>query len=241
MNPHRRAVLIGGAASLTVLSTRLEAQQPEVVVGALYPLSGASAQIGIDAKQAFETALDIVNNVQDLDLPLAKTAGLPGLGGAKLRLVYADHLGDPQTGRAEAERLITQDKVAAVIGCYHSAVSATASQTAERYGVPFMCADSSSPNLQRRGLKFFFRASPHDEMFSQAMFDMLDSLRKKGRPSRRLPCSMRTPSSAPIRRTCSSSSPRIAAIRCSPTSNIAPIPPRSPRRCSSSRPRMPTC
>jgi len=180
MNLHRRAVLIGGAASLTALSTRLNAQQQEVVVGALYPLSGANAQIGIDAKQAFETALDIVNNVHDLDLPLAKTAGLPGLNGAKLRLVYADHQGDPQTGRAEAERLITQDKVAAVIGCYHSAVSAAASQTAERYGMPFMCADSSSPNLQRRGLKFFFRASPHDEMFSQAMFDMLDNLRKKG-------------------------------------------------------------
>src|SRR6266516_4770264 len=158
MHLHRRAVLIGGAASLTALSTRLDAQQSEVVVGALYPLSGASAQIGIDAKQAFETALDIVNASHDLDLPLAKTAGLPGLGGAKVRLVYADHLGDPQTGRAEAERLITQDKVAAVIGCYHSAVSATASQTAERYGVPFMCADSSSPNLQRRSLKFFFRA-----------------------------------------------------------------------------------
>jgi len=180
MNLHRRAVLIGGAASLTALSTRLNAQQQEVVVGALYPLSGANAQIGIDAKQAFETALDVVNNAHDLDLPLAKTAGLPGLNGAKVRLVYADHQGDPQTGRAEAERLITQDKVAAVIGCYHSAVSAAASQTAERYGVPLMCADSSSPNLQRRGLKFFFRASPHDEMFSQAMFDMFDNLRKKG-------------------------------------------------------------
>jgi branched-chain amino acid transport system substrate-binding protein len=179
MNLHRRAVLIGGAASLTALAARVEAQQPEVVVGALYPLSGANAQIGIDAKQAFETALDVVNNARDLDLPLAKTAGLPGLNGAKVRVVYADHQGDPQTGRAEAERLITQDKVVAVIGCYHSAVSATASQTAERYGVPFMCADSSSPNLQRRGLKFFFRASPHDEMFSQAMFDMFDNLRKK--------------------------------------------------------------
>ena len=180
MNLHRRALLIGGAASLTALSTGLRAQQQEVVIGALYPLSGASAQIGIDAKHAFETALDIVNNGHDIDLPLAKTAGLSGLGGAKIRIAYADHQGDPQTGRAEAERLITQDKVAAVLGCYHSAVSATASQTAERYGVPFMCADSSSPNLQRRGLKFFFRASPHDEMFSQAMFDMLDDLRKKG-------------------------------------------------------------
>src|SRR5262249_15632964 len=74
-----------------------------------------------------------------------------------------------------------QDKVAAVVGAYHSAVSATVSQTCERYGVPFVCADSSSPSLHRRGLKFFFRASPHDEMFSTAMFDFLDGLRKKGK------------------------------------------------------------
>jgi branched-chain amino acid transport system substrate-binding protein len=180
MKLDRRALLLGSAAAFSALSTRVSAQQKEVVVGAVYPLSGASAQIGIDAKQAFETALDIVNNTHDLDLPLAKTAGLPGLGGAKLRISYADHQGDPQTGRAESERLITQENIAALIGCYHSAVSATASQTAERYAVPFMCADSSSPSLQRRGLKFFFRASPHDEMFSQAMFDLLDTLRKKG-------------------------------------------------------------
>src|SRR2546423_9284169 len=97
MKLHRRAVLIGGAASLTALSTRLGAQQQELLVGALYPLSGASAQIGIDAKQAFETALDIVNNVQDLDLPLAKTAGLPWLGGAKIRSAYAGHQRHPHT------------------------------------------------------------------------------------------------------------------------------------------------
>ena len=118
MDLHRRAVLIGGVASLTALSARLDAQQQEVVVGALYPLSGANAQIGIDAKQAFETALDIVNSSHELDLPLAKTAGLPGLGGSKVRIVYADHQSDPQKGRAEAERIITQDKVSALIGTY---------------------------------------------------------------------------------------------------------------------------
>ena len=68
-----------------------------------------------------------------------------------------------------------------MIGSYHSAVSATASQIRLRSATQFpSCARiSSSPNLQRRGLKFFFRASPHDEMFSQAMFDMFDNLRKK--------------------------------------------------------------
>jgi branched-chain amino acid transport system substrate-binding protein len=183
MSTTRRELLIGGAASLTALSLGLPARAAqEIVVGAVYPLSGASAQIGVDAQHALATVLDIVNKKADLDLPMAKEEGLTGLGGASLKLVFADHQGDPQKGRAEAERLITQDKVVALIGCYHSAVTATVSQTAERYGVPFVCADSSSPSLHRRGLKFFFRPSAHDEMFSQAMFDFLDGMKKKGEP-----------------------------------------------------------
>ena len=177
----RRSFVGGTALTAASLSSGLHAQTSEVVIGALYPLSGASAQIGVDAKTAFESALEIVNAAHaDMDLPLAKDPGLAGLGGAKIRMVYADHQGDPQKGRAEAERLITQDKVSALIGSYQSAVAATISQTAERYGVPFMSADNSSPSLHRRGLKYFFRAAAHDEMFSIVMFDFLDSLKKKG-------------------------------------------------------------
>jgi branched-chain amino acid transport system substrate-binding protein len=179
MKIDRRAVLIGSTAS--VFATGLRAQQPsEVVIGVIYPFSGASAQIGVDAQHAFNTAADIINSVYDLDLPLAKTSGLPGLGGAKVRLVFADHQADPQKGRAEAERLITQEKVAAIVGTYQSAVAVTVSETCERYEVPFMSADNSSPSLQRRGLKFYFRASAHDEMFSTAMFDFFDALKAKG-------------------------------------------------------------
>jgi branched-chain amino acid transport system substrate-binding protein len=54
------------------------------------------------------------------------------------------------------------------------------SQTCERYQVPFISADNSSPSLHRRGLKYYFRAAPHDEMFSKAMFDFFDDMKKKG-------------------------------------------------------------
>jgi branched-chain amino acid transport system substrate-binding protein len=150
------------------------------VVGALYPLSGASAASGVDARHALETAVDVINTAMDLDLPLAKSTGLAGLGGAKVTVVYADHQGDPQKGRAEAERLITQTNVAALIGVYQSSVAATVSQTAERYAVPFLSAENSSPSLHRRGLKFFFRAAAHDEMFTKAMFDFFDALKRNG-------------------------------------------------------------
>jgi branched-chain amino acid transport system substrate-binding protein len=180
MNISRRDVLLGATASAALLPVTARAQTSEVVIGVIYPLSGSSAQIGVDAQKAFETAADIINKNYDFKLPLAKGEGLPGLGGAKVRLVFADHQADPQKGRAEAERLITQEKVCAVIGTYQSAVAVTVSQTCERYQIPFLSADNSSPSLHRRGLKFYFRAAPHDEMFSKAMFDFFDAMKKKG-------------------------------------------------------------
>jgi branched-chain amino acid transport system substrate-binding protein len=184
---NRRQLLMSGAsllssAALSGLARPAIAQaSQDVVIGVLFPMSGANAQIGVDARHAMETAADIINNSHDLDLPTARNAGLAGLGNARIKLIFADHQSDPQKGRAEAERLITQEKVCALIGCYLSSVSSTVSAVAERYGLPFLCADSSSPSLARRGLKFFFRPAAQDEMFSAAMFDFLDAQKAKGK------------------------------------------------------------
>lgn len=171
--------LLASAALSAALALPAYAQVSEVVIGVIEPMSGAGAQTGIDAKAAMETALEIINEDIDIGLPLGPGAGLPKLGGAKIKLVFADHQADPQKGRAEAERLITENKVSAIIGAYHSAVAAVVSQVAERYQVPFLAADSSSPSLHRRNLKWFFRTSAHDEMFSQAMFDFYKDMKEK--------------------------------------------------------------
>ena len=180
MTISRRNVLLGATAAAALGPMAARAQTSEVAIGVIYPLSGSSAAIGVDAQHAFNTAAEIINKNYDFALPLAKGEGLSGLGGAKVRLVFADHQADPQKGRAETERLITQEKVCAVVGTYQSAVAVTVSQTCERYGIPFISADNSSPSLHRRGLKYYFRASPHDEMFSTAMFDFFDAMKKKG-------------------------------------------------------------
>jgi branched-chain amino acid transport system substrate-binding protein len=180
MTISRRDVLLGATAAAALAPIAARAEATDVPIGIIYPFSGASAQIGVDAQKSYETAAEIINKKYDFDLPLARDEGLPGLGGAKIRLVFADHQADPQKGRAEAERLITQEKVCAIIGSYQSAVAVTISQICERYQIPFISADNSSPSLHRRGLKFYFRASPHDEMFSGAMFDFFDAMKKKG-------------------------------------------------------------
>jgi branched-chain amino acid transport system substrate-binding protein len=155
------------------------AQVKEVVIGVLYPMTGPVAQIGIDNRNIINVAVDIINNGANINLPLAKTKGLPRLGGAKVRVVFVDHQGKPDLGLTEAERLITQEKVHALFGAYFSSVTNTASQVAERMGIPFVNGDSSSPALTERGFKWFFRTSPHDGHFSLVMFDFMKDLEKK--------------------------------------------------------------
>jgi branched-chain amino acid transport system substrate-binding protein len=156
------------------------AQPKDIVIGVVYPMSGPSGQAGADNKPVFEIAAELVNGTADLAFPFyQRLKGMPGLKGAKVRLLFADHQGKPEVGQAEAERMITQEKVAALVCCWHSNVTAVASQVAERHGVPFLNAESSSPGLTARGFKWFFRTSPHDGHFTQVMFDFFREFQAK--------------------------------------------------------------
>ena len=155
------------------------AQQKVIKIGALYPLTGNLAATGMDCKRGVDLAVEIINGKYDLNLPLAKTEGLPNLDGAKIEIIYADTKGDPKNGLAEAERLVTQEHVVALIGAYQSAVTKTGSQAAERLKIPFVCSDSTSPTLTERDFKYFFRVSPHDGTMARNQFEFLKDLEKK--------------------------------------------------------------
>src|SRR5450755_4824871 len=149
-----------GIALLFSLSRPALAQE-EIRIGVIYPLTGAAASTGLELKNALELAADLINNgTKGLNLPLTTTGGLPNLKGAKIKLIFGDHQGNPQTGATEAERLISQEKVVALVCCYFSNVTNTASQVAERNGIPFVNPESSSATLTQRGFKWFFRTTP---------------------------------------------------------------------------------
>src|SRR6185369_17516367 len=170
------AMLISGLG----LSVAVHAQQ-EIRIGVIYPLTGPAASVGGELRNALELAADVINNGAKgiPDLPFSAGKGLPNLKGAKIKLVFADHQANPQTGATEAERLITQEKVVAIVGAYNSAVTATASQVAERAGVPFLNPESSSATLTQRNFKWFFRTTPHDDLFVHNAFDFLRELEAK--------------------------------------------------------------
>ncbi len=178
----RRTLIQAIGATMLGMGFGARAQSAaEVKIGVIYPLTGPGAAVGAELRSALELAVDIINNGAPgiTELPFAAGKGLPGLKGAKIRLVFADHQANPQTGATEAERLITQEKVVAIVGAYNSAVTATASQVAERAGIPFLNPESSSASLTARGFKWFFRTTPHDDLFVHNAFEFLRELEAK--------------------------------------------------------------
>jgi branched-chain amino acid transport system substrate-binding protein len=154
------------------------AQEKIIKIGTIFPLTGPVALAGQRCKAAVETAVEIINNKHpNIKVPLAAQAGV--LGGYKFVLVHTDSQGKPDVGKAEAERLINQEGVWAIIGAYNSSVSMPASMVAERAKKIFMCGASSSAALtQRKEMKYFFRTASTDEIESQEFIDVLQWLNK---------------------------------------------------------------
>ena len=155
------------------------AADDEIVVGSILPLTGALAPTGAALKTAQELARDLVNGRAHYPVIMTGTNGLPNKHHRKLKLIFADSQGKPDQAKTVAEALITQDHVVALIGTYASSTTQTASQVAERYGIPFLCPDSSSATLHERGYKWFFRTTPHDGTFAQNLFDFANEMKKK--------------------------------------------------------------
>src|SRR5215468_10186435 len=154
-----------------------------VKIGILFPLTGNAAAAGQASKAAVEVAADIVNNAHPElgDLPLAKTAGLPNAGGAKLELTFVDHQGNPSLAQQLATRLITQDKVHVLMGAYQSSCSFTATAVAERYGIPFMVGESAALNITGRGFKWVFRGTPIASDYAATYMRFFADMIKQGR------------------------------------------------------------
>ena len=169
------SVVLLVAAALLVPSP-VQAEK-EIKIGVLYPLTGGAAAAGRELRAGAELAAEIANNVMsDISMDMAKNAGIQSMGGAKITLIIKDHEGNPTLGADLAKKLILDDKVDGLLGCYHSSVTKTVSAVAEQYGVPMINGSSTSPALTEREFKWFWRTTPHDTWFTKDLFELLKGL-----------------------------------------------------------------
>jgi branched-chain amino acid transport system substrate-binding protein len=148
-----------------------------IKIGVIYPLTGGAAAAGRELRAGAELAAEIANNVMsDINMSMAKNAGIRGLGGTKIELIFKDHEGNPTLGADLAKKLILDDKVDGLLGCYHSSVTKTVSAVAEQHGIPMINGTSTSPPLTQRGFKWFWRTTPHDKWFTKDLFELMQGL-----------------------------------------------------------------
>jgi branched-chain amino acid transport system substrate-binding protein len=149
----------------------------EIKIGVIYPLTGGAAAAGRELRAGAELASEIANGVMpNLPMTMAKNSGIKSLGGAKIKLIFKDHEANPTLGADLAKKLILDDKVHGILGCYHSSVTKTVSAVCEQYGVPMINGSSTSPALTKRGFKWFWRTTPHDKWFTKDLFELLKGL-----------------------------------------------------------------
>lgn len=125
-----------------LLATAAAAQAQDVTIGAVLPLTGASASIGEDQRRGIELATEHVN-----------AAG--GVLGRKLRVIIEDSGGRAPTALDGVKKLVTVDKVPVVLGEYSSGITIPTAQYVIKEGASHLNIGSSSPRVRDIGAGSF--------------------------------------------------------------------------------------
>jgi len=107
-----------------------------IVVGVMYPISGANADAGGRCKTATEIALKEVND-----------AG--GVYGRPLEVIFYDDESQPTVAVANAEKLCVQDKVDIITGTYNSSCALAYLPITAREKVPVIITVAASKAITR--------------------------------------------------------------------------------------------
>ncbi|MFG1373482.1 ABC transporter substrate-binding protein [Xanthobacter oligotrophicus] len=164
--------ILGGTLAFAAAAIGMapaHAQPQDVTVGFVLPLSGGSATIGNQTKLGAQVAAEQIN----------AAGGIASLGGAKLKLIFADSQSKPDIGASETERLIQRESVALLVGAYNSAVTFPASEVAERYKTPWIVTGAVKDEITERGFKYVFRPNNKATYDAREQLDAMDLLKKE--------------------------------------------------------------
>jgi branched-chain amino acid transport system substrate-binding protein len=145
-------VLPGALAGLTLLGLAACERRPgaatdtggDIVIGMYGSLTGDGASFGQSSREGTELAVDEINNAGGI------------LGGRKFTLLVEDDQSRPEEASNAVTKLITQDKVAAVLGEVASRRSLAAAPIAQKYKIPMITPASTNERVTDVG-DYIFR------------------------------------------------------------------------------------
>lgn len=154
-----------------------DGSQPEVVkVGVILPLTGPLAQEGNQNLAGIEFATKEIN----------ENGGIEALGGAKIELIVEDNQHKPEVTIAAANRLVTREDVALIVGSYASSTTVVQAAEHERLQVPLVVPVALSDAITESGFKYTVRVSPKASWAARDAVEYLDDLESQGVPADRI-------------------------------------------------------
>ncbi len=143
---------------LASLPLPADAQTP-IKIGASMSVTGTYAKPGSYQKEGYDVCIDELN-------------GKGGLLGRKVELVIYDDQSQPATAVKLYEKLITEDKVDAVMGPYSSAVSEAVANVTEKYKKVMVAPLAATTSIFKKGRKYIFMVITPAENYLDGLIDM---------------------------------------------------------------------
>ena len=118
------------------------ASEDVILIGEYGSMTGETATFGLSTHAGIELALEEAN-----------AAG--GINGKQIKIISYDDRGDTGEAGTVVTRLITSDKVVAILGEVASSLSLAAGRVAQQYGVPMISPASTNPAVTEIGPMVF--------------------------------------------------------------------------------------
>lgn len=132
------------AASMFVFSCTKKTNENEILIGSYSSNTGATATFGVFQLHGTEMAIEEIN-----------AAG--GINGKKIKHINYDNKSDADETLAVVNRLISQDKVVAILGEATSGRSKIGAQVAQQNKIPMLSSSATNPDVTKVG-NYIFRA-----------------------------------------------------------------------------------
>jgi branched-chain amino acid transport system substrate-binding protein len=150
---------VGAIALLALAGSTGSLAQAPIKIGASLSLTGTYAQPGSYQREGYELCQDHLN---------AKG----GILGRKVEFVFYDDQSMPATGVRLYEKLITEDKVDAVMGPYSSPITEAVANVSEKYQKVMVSPLAATTSIFKKGRKYIFMVISPAEAYLDGLVDM---------------------------------------------------------------------
>ncbi len=165
MTMKRREIVLAAALAAGFGAWGASAEAQDINVGLIVPLSAPG-----DA-----TGGQLIRRGAEIGVEMINAQG--GVMGKKFKLSVQDSQGTPQAGVAAYRRLVTEDKVVAVPGFFHSSVAIAVNEVAKEMGVPTISVQASASDITAKHYDIAFRTHAVDPVRVSAWMEFI---KKKG-------------------------------------------------------------